>query len=1767
MSDQFPFDVFLSHSPKDKARVRTIAERLRADGVRVWFDEWEILTGDKIPAKIEEGLERSRVLVLCMSAHAFGSDWAQLESGTFRFRDPLNSERRFVPLRLDDAPIRGALAQFLYIDWGVEDREQEYSRLLEACRLPSRLTAEGLAANRIAEKIIQLDSKALIHSFTFSSDGKRALSGAGDGTVRLWDVETGRCLRVLEGHSDEVLSLAWSSDLRRALSGSRDTTVRLWDVDTGRCSRVLEGHFARVDAIAWSADQRRALSGGADKSVRLWDMETGRCLRVFEGHTDGVWTLAWSADQRHALSGGADNTMRLWDVESGRCLRVLEGHTDDVWSLAWSADQRRIISGAYDQTVRVWELETARCVLVLEGHADTVRSLAWSPDENLALSGGEDGTVRLWDPVTGRCLRVLEGHTGGVRNVSWSVDGRRGFSADQNGGIRVWDISKFAAEPSATEDTGAPFLDQIQYTNAKVLLVGDSGSGKTGLSKRLALHEWGPSDSTIGAWATHWKLPVASGDDVEREIWLWDFGGQADQRLVHQLYMEDTALAVLVFDGQREDIFETLSQWDRDLMRASRKPFTKVLVAGRIDAGGLRVSRSQIEAFAKERGFACFLETSAKTDAGCPELRAAIPAGILWADIPWRSSPLLFKRLRDEIIRLKDEGRVLMRFNELRDALRLRLPGPRAQFTDDQLKAVIGLLAGPGVVWELAFGSWVLLQPEQINAYAQAVIRTLRSDEQERGAIAEERVLRGELSYPSSERRLGPEEERFVLLAMHQIIVERGLCLRVQTEEGPLLIFPSYYRRERPELAGHPAVLISYRFTGFLDDIYATLVVRLHHCKGFQQAQLWRYAADFQTISGKQLGIKLTRRTEGAGELQLYFDPAIPIHEKIIFTRYVHEHLLQKANEVVRLRHYVCPYCGTPVTNREVAMRRLNAWLERNATDEPLGGRFKAALEKNDTPTIICPDCENRVPLWDELEQQFASPETQQRVQELQDHATLALANESRERALVGEVISTVALAGQISREFNVSDHGIDMEIEFKSDFGDATGLKLFLQLKAGDSYDREPRGDGTEILTVREDSLVRSRKNQAFPVMLVVRNSDGEVRWMDIRGYFKRATVKTHHLLRQVAFEGERFDVTSVRRWRELLFLRSHEIANQRIEEAKQRNALELSLSGLRLTELPETLWQLTQLNNLDLSGNLLTSLSESLSRLTQLKSLNIARNQLNSLPMALLQLAAGPSSPNSPDLGTLPVGLEELFLHENKALGIPREILGPTWEEVHSARASREQPGPSTPAVIIDYYFSTRGPHGRPLREVKLIVVGRGGAGKTSLLRRLNGEPLNPLELETHGISIGTLSFACSDGPVKARVWDFGGQHILHAMHEFFLTARSLYLLVLGERDDMAERDAAYWLQLIRSYAGSVPVVVALNKSHGRSRDIDRGTLEQNYGPILNWIPTECDQRIEGADESIRDLRLAITAAAERMPEVRDLFPAAWWQIKNWLEEMPEPYLDFETFQKRCIEYGEQDLERQEKLSAWLHDLGIALNYARDPRLRSTTVLRPDWLANGIYGLLRANDPRLHARLAPDAILTTDRVGLVFGAAEHLGLLRRGDYPAEKWPFLLRLMTLFQLAYPLDEKAGKLLVPALLPLEPPAGSQEPVDSGIQRLRYEFSVIPGPLIPRLLVRMFSLIEDGHRWRRGAILKYAEARARIWATQDERWVYVTVSGPVEDRDALLVMIRDTLSDLFEDYKNLQVVEHLEFEGQWVPRKILEGHSVFLPTDSAGVLRE
>jgi WD40 repeat protein len=1129
--------------------------------------------GDSIPLKIEQGLESSRTLLLVMSHGAFASEWVTLERHTALFRDPTNQQRRFIPLRLDDAEINDSLRQFAYVDWRGKD-EGQYAKLVAACRPPAEEAKRWRpSATRLDARLFSLGHTGPIMGVALTGDGRRAVSGSSDNTVRVWDTESGQCLATLEGHTDEVNGVALTGDGRRAVSGSDDHTVRVWDTESGQCLATLEGHTASVFSVALTGDGRRAVSGSSDQTVRVWDTESGECLAMLEGHADRVRSVAltgdgrravsgsddhtvrvWdtesgeclatlhghtarvrsvvlTGDGRRAVSGSWDHTVRVWDTESGQCLATLQGHTNEVNSVALSGDGRRAVSGCSDNTVRVWDTESGQCLATLEGHTDEVNSVALTGDGRRAVSGSDDKTVRVWDTESGQCLATLEGHTDEVNSVALTGDGRRAVSAAVNGVARIWDGLPTLEPTPATESAST------RYTNAKVLLVGESGVGKTGLAIQLTQGRFEATVSSDAHWATRLPLPhQLNTEAMQREIWLWDFAGQADYRLIQQLFLDETALAVLVFNPQNENPFEGLGHWDHGLTRAARRTFKKLLVAGRCDRGGLMVSRRDIEQFAAERGFAEYLETSAFTGDGCRRLHEAIVENIDWESIPYVSSPRIFKLLKDEILRMRDEEIVLLRMGELKQQLELRLPGE--VFSLDELRAVVGLLAGPGIVWRLEFGDLVLLQPEWINTYAAAVVRSVRSQVGEIGVIPEEEVLAGRLNYtldrrpgtgdpapeePGQEpaqrkaetiRRLPSDKEPIVLRAMHQTFVDHGLCLREHTERGTQLVLPSYFRRELPGDPGHPPVLVSYRFNGHANEIYATLVVQLHHTKAFENDQLWRYAADFKSPAGKRMGLKMTKGQEGSAELSVYFDPAIQEDTQVTFIKYVHEHLLKSAQDVKRERCYVCKHCAAPVENQRTVQKRLHEGKQ----------------------DILCVDCEKRVPLWDLIEEKFASDEFRQRVRELEERAKAGIDNESRELILIGHAFAIAGEAGQIFRPTPNSDWGIDGEIEFKDYSRNASGKRVYLQLKSGDSYLHTRRSDGAEVFRIKKARWAEYWQQQAYPVMLVIRTSDGTIRWMDVSAYLKRESQGRKTAVKQVVFDGEPFSALSLLRMRDRL-------------------------------------------------------------------------------------------------------------------------------------------------------------------------------------------------------------------------------------------------------------------------------------------------------------------------------------------------------------------------------------------------------------------------------------------------------------------------------------------------------------------------------------------------------------------------------------------------------------------------------------------------------
>jgi internalin A len=418
----------------------------------------------------------------------------------------------------------------------------------------------------------------------------------------------------------------------------------------------------------------------------------------------------------------------------------------------------------------------------------------------------------------------------------------------------------------------------------------------------------------------------------------------------------------------------------------------------------------------------------------------------------------------------------------------------------------------------------------------------------------------------------------------------------------------------------------------------------------------------------------------------------------------------------------------------------------------------------------------------------------------------------------------------------------------------------------------------------------------------------------------------------------------------------------------------------------------------------------------------------------------------------------------------------------------------------------------------------MGRGGVGKTSLVNRLVRDEFVPNSVKTEGIQITQWPVMVEGEPVGLHVWDFGGQEIMHATHQFFLTERSLYLVVLSGREGSEDEDAEYWLRLAASFGAESPVIVALNKMNEHRFDVNRRALQQKYPNIQEFVVTDCE-----AGVGIDDLKNALCATLSAWKKTwRVDFPAAWYDIKQRLSGMTESYLSFEQFEEVCRNHGESDAAAHADLAGYLHDLGIALNFKDDPRLRETHVLNPHWVTGGIYRILNAKilasrKGVLHLTDLPD-ILPTD------------------SYPRKMHMFLLDLMRKFKLCFPLPDNSDHYLVPELLDKQQPQEADLFSATTCLGFEYHYPILPEGLLPQFIVRSHVMSEGQPRWRSGVILQFEGCRALVKADVSDKRVQVLVDGPVKNRRRLLAVIRSDFDRIHTSISELKPKEMVRVPG-------------------------
>jgi internalin A len=539
------------------------------------------------------------------------------------------------------------------------------------------------------------------------------------------------------------------------------------------------------------------------------------------------------------------------------------------------------------------------------------------------------------------------------------------------------------------------------------------------------------------------------------------------------------------------------------------------------------------------------------------------------------------------------------------------------------------------------------------------------------------------------------------------------------------------------------------------------------------------------------------------------------------------------------------------------------------------------------------------------------------------------------------------------------------------------------------------------------------------------------------------------------------------------------------------------LSVAGNRLAEVPESLCRLTGLTRLGLQRNRLTALPDALGSLQQLKRLYLENNRLTALP---------------PSLGELT--LATLDLEGNPLTSPPPEIVAQGTPSVLSfLRAAR--------TATVQQWVS------------KVLIVGEGRVGKTSVAKALAGQKHDRAEPTTHGMRITTLPLAHPDRDgvtMRLSVWDFGGQDIYHATHQFFLTGRSLFLLVWNAGEGTDRGRLRYWLETITARAPGAPILIVATYTADRAADIDARSLAARYPAIVGVHNVDCAARL-GFDALLK----AVTATAAGLPMMGAEWPSSWANAASALTGRDRPpHIPARDMWQTMVDADVTEEDDQRTLAAALHERGEILYFSEVEELVDLVVLDPQWLNFNISRML-------------------DSAGV---AARH-GLLTTADIDAE-WAGIshaqreqmLNLLDRFDVSYRVrdSDDGARAIVVSRLPHTPPdyAPLWEPLAErpGIRELRlvYELPVLPPGIPVWFLAREYRFATE-YRWRAGALLRDPDDLhvALLHTDIERRRIELTVRGPLPSR--FFDTLDDGLGFIFRRYPGMHII-------RWVP---CQGH--------------
>jgi Leucine-rich repeat (LRR) protein len=531
-----------------------------------------------------------------------------------------------------------------------------------------------------------------------------------------------------------------------------------------------------------------------------------------------------------------------------------------------------------------------------------------------------------------------------------------------------------------------------------------------------------------------------------------------------------------------------------------------------------------------------------------------------------------------------------------------------------------------------------------------------------------------------------------------------------------------------------------------------------------------------------------------------------------------------------------------------------------------------------------------------------------------------------------------------------------------------------------------------------------------------------------------------------------------------------------------------------------------LPHLTSLDLSNNKRITDAAPLSRLKSLTRLNLANTGITDLsPLKSLILSG------------LPVKWDEWWKgHGIYVFGCP--LQHPPAEIVQQG-----------PEAVLNYFREIEEQGTDRLFEAKLLIVGEGGAGKTSLLRRMfmPGMELPAEDQTTRGIDIYRHEFPIADGRTfRLNAWDFGGQQIYHATHQFFLTKRSLYVLVDDTRTDsksIHDESFKFWLEVVETLSEACPLLIFQNEKGGRSKQIDEAGIKGRFSNVKEFYRGNLEQP-DAAD----GLRKAVAYFAQNLPHIGEEVPAKWVTIREELEELAQtrPYISLDEYFALYGRHLELDRDKALHLSQYLHDLGVFLHFQQPRELRRTVFLQNKWVTDAVFRIL--DDELVKARRGRFTLSDCDRLWADEGYADKEVELRA-------------LMARFELAYRLpDTEPETWLAPQhLSPSKPPELGDWPKPGDLV-LTYRYEFLPRGLVSRLIVRMHRFVKQPDLcWSYGALFEHDGTQVLVeTATRGNE---ITLRSRGTEHKALLSVIASDLDALNDSFKGLKAKV-----SKWVP---------------------